>query len=248
MISIILPTFDNEKIIKKSINSIISFFSLFEIELIIVDDGSSDNTNKILVEFLKSIPYAQLITLKTNCGKGEALRRGIAKSSGDVILFMDSDLSASLENFEMFISNITDFDVIIGSRSVHGSAVKNSDTHRIVMGRLYNSLRRLVFLRSINDSQCGFKIFSGDVGRKLFGISTCNRFSIDIEILRIAEVLNIAILELPVVWKAGNESSIRLFRDSLTMFFELFVLRLKLSRRRVLALAQKWDKEQALES
>lgn len=248
MISIILPTFNDEKIIETNINLLVAFFSSFEIELIVINDGSSDNTNKILTELFKSIPYAQLISLKTNCGKGEALRRGIAKSRGDVVLFMDADLSASLEATEIFFSNLTNFSIVIGSRSVYGSVTKNSDRHRIVMGRLYNLLRRFLFLRSINDSQCGFKIFSGDIARKLFGISTCNRFSIDVEILRIAEVLKISILELPVAWTASNESSIKPFRDSLTMFFELFILRFKLSRRRVLALAQKWDKEQAIES
>ncbi len=225
-----------------------SSFRLFETELIVVDDGSTDDTNEIVTKLLCSIPRSQLITCSTNLGKGEALRRGVAESSGDVVLFMDADLSTSLAGTKKFISNLAKFDIVIGSRTVRGSITNNSAIYRMLMGRCYNRLRKLLFLRAVQDSQCGFKVFRGDIARKLFGISTCKRFSIDVEILRLAEVLSFSILELPVVWTAGSKSSVRPVRDSLFMIIELVVLRLKLSRRRVSALAAKWDKREASKS
>jgi glycosyltransferase involved in cell wall biosynthesis len=220
-LSIVIPTFNEAEVLAESIALLGRYVDLMAIELVLVDDGSSDATAAIATEIVAGLPRAHLVALPVNRGKGAALRAGIAVTSGDAVLFMDADMSTSLDVIDIVIGKLMTADVVIGSRAVSGSVVERSSALRVAMGRSFNAVMRTATGLDVHDSQCGFKAFRGTVARDLFRLSTCDRFAIDPEVLCLAKVLGYSVLEYPVEWVAGRKSSVRPVRDSILTALDL---------------------------
>lgn len=230
-VSIIIPAYNEERRIEKTLESINSYFTKRRIttQIIVVDDGSSDNTVGIVKNLKERINGLNVIAYYPNRGKGHAVKKGVDDSRGAVILFVDADNSTRIEEFDKFYPILKDSHVVIGSRYISGSDIVVTQPHyRVLIGRLGNKLIQLFLLDGINDTQCGFKAFRHEAARQIFSRMKVNRFGFDMEILSIARLLNLTIREIPVNWYNSEGSKIRPVKDAFRTFGELIYIKLNL--------------------
>jgi dolichyl-phosphate beta-glucosyltransferase len=208
-ISIVVPVYNEEKRLGKNLIKIIKFckFNFKNYEIIVVDDGSTDNTIKICERYNKE---DNLIILKNekNKGKGFSVNKGVLKSKGDVILFTDCDLSTPIQELNNFLKIIDNYDIIIGSRALNRSQVKIR-LFKKILGKIGNMFIS-IFVKNIKDTQCGFKLFKRNTINKIFTKQTINRWGFDFEILFLAQKYNFKIKEEPVKWTEDKESKVKL--------------------------------------
>lgn len=229
-LSVIIPAYNEEKRIGNSLSGIYSFLTTkdYGYEVILVDDGSSDNT---VIEAEKSALAKEgrlkIIKNGTNRGKGFSVKNGIMNSGGSYVLFSDADLSTPIGETDNLFSHIDQgYDIVIGSRSIKGSDVRVPQArHREAMGKIFNFFVKLLLMREFNDTQCGFKLFKGDIARELARSMKIDGFCFDVEMLYLAKKKGCSIKELGVKWENSPESKVRLFGSSADMFFDLFKIR-----------------------
>ena len=222
-LSIVIPAYNEGKVIKKSVELINSYFiNKFSFEIIIIDDGSYDDTNSIL-HHLKIKNLSIYSNLK-NKGKGASIRKGIKKSKGKIVLITDADLSAPIDQFKKLYDELKKgYKIVIGSRSTKDAEVIiTQPLKRIVTGKIYNLL--VIFFLGLNykDTQCGFKLFDGRKIRNIVSLCKRDNFSIDVEILFLANKLNFKVYEKGIVWKNNAFSKVSLIYDPINMFIDLF--------------------------
>lgn len=228
-ISVIIPAYNEEARIQPTVERISSYLqeNFSEFEIIVVDDGSSDSTLTVIQNLSNKFPNIRLIHYPGNSGKGYAIKTGVLSSSGKFLLTCDADLSTPIEELEKLMPFIhKDFDIVIGSRGLQESdIIVRQPWYRQRMGKIFNILVRILVLRGLKDTQCGFKLFRGDTARKLFKKSHINGFSFDVEILFLAEKEGYRIKEVPVRWLNSPNSKVKIIHDSMNMFLELFRIR-----------------------
>jgi dolichyl-phosphate beta-glucosyltransferase len=234
-ISIVIAAYNEERRILSSLFKIKEYFyhRNIDYEIVVVDDGSIDHTNKIVTDVIKDIPHLRVISYSANRGKGYALRQGVLASRGDVILVTDADLSTPIEELSKLLPLIYDSkcDVAIGSRALALSEIiKRQPWWRQSMGRFFNKLVRTLILEDFSDTQCGFKLFRGNIARSLFKEAKINRFAYDVEILAIARKKGRTILEVPIRWINSPESKVNPVQDSLQMFRDLLKIRMTVGK------------------
>ena len=163
-------------------------------------------------------------------GKGFSVKSGVLAAEGQYILFSDADFSTPIEEMEKLVPHFTrGFDVVIGSRAMKNSKIVLKQAwFRQGMGKAFNRLARVLGLADINDTQCGFKCFSGNAAKKIFKLQRLRGFCFDVEVLSIAKRLGYKVREEPVVWVNRADSRVRIVRDSSAMFFDLLRIRLNI--------------------
>jgi dolichyl-phosphate beta-glucosyltransferase len=236
-ISIIIPAYNEENRIISSLFRIKEYFKNHDInyEIFVVDDGSTDDTKRISKDLIQDIPHLKVISYNPNRGKGYALRQGVLASKGEVILLTDADLSTPIEELSKLLPLIYNhkFDVAIGSRALALSEIiKKQPWWRQSMGKFFNRLVKSLVLEDFNDTQCGFKLFRGDIARSLFKEARIDRFAYDVEILAIAKKKGYRIAEVPITWINSPESKVNPIRDPLQMFFDLLRIRMTIGKSR----------------
>lgn len=237
-LSVIIPSYNEESRLPKTLKNAIQFLSQksFQSEIIVVDDGSIDQTFQVASAFLGSqnsqnqhLSY-QLIKNPKNLGKGQSVRNGVAKARGLLVLFTDADNSTPIEELDKFIPLIKPqgkYDIIIGSRHLKESSILvHQPWHRKLLGRLANSLIQLLLLPGITDTQCGFKLFNGHIAKDLFAKTFLTRWGFDMEILFLARKMGYQILEVPVTWLNSSASRLRPIKDGLKTLKELLEIKL----------------------
>ncbi len=233
-ISIIIPAFNEEKRISSTLGSILSYLNRreFRAEIIVVDDGSNDRTVQVVSRYMNPFFPVVILRQEKNSGKGEAVRRGMLCSTGDAILFTDADLSTPINELDKFIPELSKGnDIVIGSRAHPESKIETRQPYfREFMGRVFNTLVRLVALPGINDTQCGFKLFSRRSALHLFNQQVTKGFAFDVEILYLARKAGYRIKELPVKWMNDENSKVRIIRDPLMMLYNVIMIRYYHSR------------------
>lgn len=198
-------------------------------EVVVVDDGSTDNTAALVRDLARSMPGLSLISYPLNRGKGYALRKGVQSSRGKLVLVTDADLSTPIEELENLKRHLAlkAHQIAIGSRALPASDVaKPQPAWRRGMGRLFNRMVRLLVIDGFNDTQCGFKLFSGEVARRLFSEARIDRFAYDVEILALARKYGYRTVEVPVRWRNCTASKVNPALDSLQMLTDLIRIRL----------------------
>jgi dolichyl-phosphate beta-glucosyltransferase len=229
-LSIVIPAYNEEKRLNSTLEKINSYLKNknFEYEIILVDDGSADSTVKIALES-ELAKRGKLILIKNekNTGKGFSIRRGILASSGEYILFSDSDLSTPIEEFdELFLHIQSGYDIAIGSRSIEGADVRvHQPFYRETMGRVFNFLVQLLVLKGFVDTQCGFKLFRASAAKDIAKELKIDRFGFDVEMLYLAKKKNYKIKEVPVIWLNSPISRVSPVSDSCKMFMDLWRIR-----------------------
>ena len=197
-------------------------------EVLVVDDGSTDGTAEKARDLAKEERLERLSVLSygENRGKGTAIRTGVLASAGDPVLISDTDLSTPLTEWEKLAARLPTHPIAIGSRALQEELVRKRQAfHRVLLGRAGNRLIQLLAVPGIRDTQCGFKLFRGDVARALFRESRIERFAWDVEILYLARRHGIAIAEVPVLWFNSPESKVRVVQDAVQTLWDVLRIR-----------------------
>ena len=237
MLSIIIAAYNEEERIGKSLLKIKDYLDTqnFAYEIIVVDDGSTDNTKQVAIGYRPEITNLKIISYPSNKGKGYALRQGALTSKGEVVLISDADLSTPIEelSFMLPLISVNECDVVIGSRALNPETIiKKQPWWRQGMGKIFNRIVRLLVLEGFKDTQCGFKLFSGEAARTLFKNTRVNRFAYDVEILALAKKRNYRVSEVPVRWLNSSASKVHPVFDSFQMLFDLVKIRLGIGKQK----------------
>lgn len=237
--SVVIPAYNEADKISSTLTQVVGFMRGFcnSFEVILVDDGSKDNTAAAVEDYAKDVPEVILIKNK-HMGKGPTVYTGIMKASGKMIYMADADLSAPISELKKLSVWAIDqnYDIVIASREGVGAERIGEPYIRHLMGRVFNFFVRIFALPGINDSQCGFKLFKGNVAKDVFSrLSLYNGNSKeldvaytgawDVEVLYIAQKLGYKIKQVPVVWTFVKTTRISAVRDSVKMFIDLLKIR-----------------------
>lgn len=220
--SIVIPAFNEEFRISKTLNIIDSYLKTQSInaEIVVVNDGSTDNTRETVKNISQTIKNIRLINLTENKGKGYAVRKGIESSFGEYVLMTDADNATPIEELNKFEKYTDDYDIVIGSRKMADSQilVKESFLRRGISR--VGTFMTLSLVKDIKDTQCGFKLIKNNVARHIFSKQKTYKYGFDIELLALAQYYNYKIAEVPVVWSHDKESRVRPFKDAIKTFHE----------------------------
>lgn len=226
-LSIIIPAFNEEDSIGKSLDQIVSFLSKqdFNFEIIVINDGSKDNTNQIV----KQKSGVKLITLEENKGKGFAVKTGVLEASNNFILFMDADHAIPINYILDFKNEISNYDIVIGSKYLNQT--ENYPFYRKVVGKVFSFLKYVITGLKIKDTQCGFKLFRSEVAKDLFSLSQITGWCFDVEILLLSRMKNYSVKEQAIKLSDINApSNISIWNSGTQMFMDLLKLRMKFKR------------------
>jgi dolichyl-phosphate beta-glucosyltransferase len=228
VLSIIVPAFNEAARISGSIQKIQAYMhrSRIACELIVVDDGSADNTADVLKT--THVKDMRVVRNDVNHGKGYAVRQGVLAASGQYVLFTDADLSAPIEEADKLLEVAVNegVDIVIGSRAIDRRYIeKRQSLVRELSGIIFNRMVRLLLGLRLHDTQCGFKLFDRQKSRPIFEMQRTDGFGFDPELLFLANRRGLKIRETPVRWSHAEGSKISLFRDSFSMFFEIVRIR-----------------------
>ncbi len=228
VVSVVIPAFNEASRIGDSVRKIIAFLDgmPFSSEVIVVDDGSADDTSKIV----KQIDSRRLRVIRNgvNHGKGYSVRQGVLNSRGKYVLFTDADLSAPIEELSKLLDVATreGAAIVIGSRAVDRRYIEKHQTrYRELGGIFFNWTVRILLGLHIKDTQCGFKLFQLEPTRTLFEKQTTLGFGFDPELLFVAARRGLTIREVPVRWSHAEGSKLNPIRDGLRMFSDLVRIR-----------------------
>jgi len=231
--SIVIPVYDGAAFVGASLPELSRYLAdqAFSHELIVVDDGSTDDTAR-RVEAL-ALPHARLLRLSQNRGKFGALAAGVAESGGDCVLFTDADVPYDVRVIGYMVRLVREqgFDVVLGDRTLPESLGRvETRPLRRLGSALFRTYVRLLVTSGIYDTQCGVKAFRGDVARLLFPLLREPGFTGDVELINLALRYNLAVRRVPVHLVHQGASSVRVLRDGLGMV--LASVRIRARRRR----------------
>lgn len=228
-ISIIIPAKDEQQRLPSFLRTVIDYCcqSIHQYEIIVVDDGSSDQTSAQAASFQKEFPSLKVITLTRNHGKGYAVKQGAFAAKGEIVLFLDADGSTGPQEIERHLGLLNEgYDIVIGSRVVkdEGTKVKTL-LYRRWIGILFNFLVHCLLIKNIKDTQCGFKMFKASVVPSLFGRLYLDGFGFDMELLYLAQKMDLRIKEVAVNWSHVEGSKVNLISDSWRMFWNILQIK-----------------------
>jgi dolichyl-phosphate beta-glucosyltransferase len=217
-LSIVIPAYNEERRLPASLGAIAAYLaarpSAPRVEVLVVDDGSSDATGARAEEAARRHALSlRVLRLSANRGKGAAVRTGCLEAAGSLVLVSDADFSTPIYEWEKLAA--AGAPVAIGSRALDEALVKERQPFfRQAMGKLFNRLVRLVAVPGIRDTQCGFKLFTQEAAREIFSRTKVDRFAYDVEALLLARQLGYAIAEVPVLWFNSADSRVTLLRGA----------------------------------
>lgn len=238
-LSVVVPAYNEARRLPKNLRRILAYLQTqdYSFEVIVVDDGSTDETAVSVREIAASDPRVHLIE-NPHFGKGYTVRTGMLAATGEIALFSDADLSAPIEELEGLLPWFDrGYDVVIGSREGGGTRQRIGEPfYRHLMGRIFNLLVRILAVRGVQDTQCGFKAMRGEVAQDLFPRLRLHNGSagpiqgsmvtaFDVELLFLAQKRGYKIKEVPVEWHYGSESKVNPLKDSWRNFKDVATVR-----------------------
>lgn len=225
-LSVVIPAYNEARRLPSSLVEIVRYLSAqprwLPAEVLVVDDGSKDRTAEVAGHTsLGEGITLNCLTHDRNRGKGAAVRTGFAAAQGDAILLCDADLATPIEEIEHLDRNFTG-GAAIGSRAIDRDRIERPQPrYRDLMGRVFNLVVQTVALPGIRDTQCGFKLFDGDLGRRIAAVQQIDGFAFDVEVLLLTRVWGREICEVPVRWRHIEESRVQPVAHSADMFIDL---------------------------
>lgn len=234
-LSVVIPAFNEQWRLPPTLLDIVDYLDQvqYSYEIIVVDDGSRDETSEIVRKFEKVRPQVRLIRLPQNQGKGHAVRLGVLNATGERVIFVDADGATPFNEVKKLLKALDDgADVAIGSRALFSEDTQvKTRWYRKYLGRVFNLCVNVLILPGIADTQCGFKIFTRKAAQFLFSQQKTSGFSFDVEILYLAKRAGLKIREIPINWTNVPGSKVNLVLDASKMFWD--VLRLPFWHRQI---------------
>lgn len=230
-LSVVIPAYNEAARLPPYLHQVTAFLSARgkPYEVLVVDDGSLDETAALVEKVQAEEPAVRLIRLPQNRGKGQAVRTGMGQARGRLRLFADADGAAPISELERLEAAIgAGAQLAIGSRFLASRDPRyrvQARWHRSILGNLFNGVIQRLGLAGITDTQCGFKLFPAAVAEDLFSVSRVDGYGLDLEILFVARLRGYRIAEVPINWADQPGSKVRVWRDGLRMFRELLAVR-----------------------
>lgn len=227
-LSIVIPSFNEEWRLPPTLEKIAAYIRERRpnSEVIVVDDGSTDQTAAVAESWKDRIPGLRVVSNDGNRGKGFSVRHGSLEARGDVVLFTDADLSSPIEEAEKLLAALQSHEVAIGSRAVDRSLIEvHESAFREFAGIVFNWIVRSTLRLPFVDTQCGFKAFRRERCRIIFEQQTIERFGFDPELLYLARHHGLSIVEVPVRWAHSPATKVNMMHDSVQMFLDIFIIR-----------------------
>ena len=228
-LSIVIPAFNEASRIERTIRDIVAYCrgGRRAFEVILIDDGSRDDTSSLGRLLSEEYLELRLIRLAANQGKGYAVRTGVLNSVGRTILFTDADGATPISEIERLETALGEgADLSVGSRALRAEGIQvHAKMYRRFIGRTFHYLVERLVDPGVTDTQCGFKLFRSSVAQDLFSRMRINGFSFDVELLVIARRRGYQVAEVPVNWSHQPGSKVRLTSDSVRMAADLFRIR-----------------------
>ncbi len=227
--SIVIPAYNESSRIRPTLDEILRHVAeqKWDVEVVVVDDGSKDDTPAIIREYASRHPEIRLVQNPGNRGKGFSVRNGMLHARGDVCLFTDADLSSPITEAHKLFEAVRDgADLAIGSRWLRAELqTERQPLYRQLFGRVFNLLLRIVLGLRFADTQCGFKAFRREAAQRIFPLQKIERWGFDPEILYLARRLGLRTVEIPVLWAHSEGTRLHPFRDGVKMFGEVLRIR-----------------------
>ncbi len=237
-LSVVIPSYNEGANVKRGVlDDVVGYLKkqTYSWELVLSDDGSTDGSLEFLQEFAKKNDHVRVLA-NSHRGKGPTVHSGMTSAVGEIRLFTDFDQATPIQEIEKLLPFIDKgYDIVIGSREVQGARREREPFHRHIMGKAFNMFVRLFTIQGIQDTQCGFKVFTKKAAEKLFprlyiyrpGKIRGDAFTgaFDVELLYIAKKYGMRIAEVPVSWKYAKTNRVNPIKDSLRMLIDLMRIR-----------------------
>jgi dolichyl-phosphate beta-glucosyltransferase len=227
--SIVIPAYNERARIGSTLEQVLEHLheQKWNAEIVVVNDGSRDDTANYVSQFAAEHPQVRLIENPGNQGKGYAVRNGMLNARGQVLLFTDADLSSPItEAAKLFDAMEKGADVAIGSRWLDPSLqFQRQSLKRQIMSRTFNLFTRAVLTFPYHDTQCGFKAFTREAAQKIFPLQRITRWGFDAEIIYLAHHMKLKVAEVPVTWGHDEGSKIHPWRDGMYMGIDTLKIR-----------------------
>ncbi len=230
-LSVVIPAYNEASRISHTLLAVSDYLKnqAYEYEILVVNDGSKDNTAGVVRDLEPSIQNLHLIDNKENHGKGWVTKQGMLAATGDVRLFMDADNSTAVDEVEKMLPLFDQgYEVVIGSRRIQGSVITvHQPWFRDFLGGVFRLIVHTAVPIGVTDSQCGFKAFSGTAAQAIFPKQSIYRWAFDVEILALARKMGFKLKEVPITWINDTESHVKL-SGMVSMLVEVLQVRLNL--------------------
>ena len=229
--SVVVPAFNEARRLPSALETLLPYLEARgeTFEVVLVDDGSADDTLRLMRAAALANPVIRVVAQSPNRGKGRALAEGIRVTEADLVLVSDTDFSTPITELDKLLAALAaGADIAIGSRARRASQVERSQPlYRVLMGKTFNLIVQALILPGLWDTQCGFKLFRGDVARELFADLTTDGFGYDVDVLYLARRRRYRIAEVPVRWINSRESKVSPLGSSLEMLGDILRLRFR---------------------
>lgn len=231
-LTVVVPAFNEETRLGATLAQLCGYLGSrgWDWEILVVDDGSTDTTAEVAAASARAEPRVRL-RREPHRGKGGAVRAGLLASTSAHRFICDADLSMPVHEIERFMPPaLGDADVAIGSREGAAARRVGEPVIRHLAGRAFNLAVRLLLVPGVQDTQCGFKMFTAGAVEAIFPHVTVDGWAFDIEVLHIARLRGLRVREIPIEWHYRRESRVRMLRDGVGMFRELWRMRRRAGR------------------
>lgn len=216
-ISVVFPAFNEENAILAALSQVTTYMENRgeRFEIVVSDDGSTDRTRAQVKERGAVDPRIRLVGSSKNRGKGHAVRKGVLATRGEVVIFLDVDMSTPIEMMDRVWPELeTGAQVVVGARRGEGANIEvHQPMIREALGNLFRRTTCWLLNIPVSDITCGFKAFNGPIARRLFQTLALDDWSFDVELLVAASQSGLRISQVPVVWRNNPTTRVRLYRD-----------------------------------
>jgi glycosyltransferase involved in cell wall biosynthesis len=226
-VSIVIPAYNEESRLPATLDEVIAYLeqTAWDWRIRIVDDGSTDRTAAVAERYQRANPRV-VLQREPHGGKGAAVKAGLLAAASDYRFICDADLSMPIREVERFLPpHVSGADIAIATREGAGARRVGEPARRHLVGRMFNTLVQWLLLPGLEDTQCGFKMFTARAVEQVFPLVTVDGWSFDIEALYLARRQGLRIVEVPIEWHYRAESRLNVLRDGPAMFAELLRIR-----------------------
>ena len=226
-ISVVIPAFNEATRIIPTLEEVVEYLRgrPYPWEVIVVDDGSSDETGRLVADWSADHPGVKRLPVPHK-GKGWAVKQGMLAAEGAYAFMCDADSAMPIHWLDRFLVEIdSGYDIVIGSRELAGAKRINEPTYTHIRGRLFNWIVRLLAVRGFQDTQCGYKLFKREAAMDLFRLQRSTGFGFDVEVLYLARKKGLRVLEMPIEWHHRRSSKVRPGSDAFLMLRDTLLVR-----------------------